>query len=59
MGPSAEVAANIMSRYENQISLIDATYRTMRYELLVCTRTNVGYSIIAQSESAKCISEEL
>ena len=57
---------DLMCRYGNQISLIDATYRTMRYELplfFVCTRTNVGYSIIAQfvvqSESEECIAEAL
>ena len=33
------------------ISLIDATYRTMKYELplfFVYVRTNVGYSVVAQ-----------
>ena len=54
------------TRYGNHISLIDATYRTMKYELplfFVCARTNVGYSVVAQfivqSESVECISEAL
>ena len=57
---------DLMCRYGNQISLIDATYRTMRYKLpmfFICTRTNVGYSIIAQffvqSESEECTAEAL
>ena len=40
-----------MTRYGNHISLIDATYRTMKYELplfFICVRTNVGYSVVAQ-----------
>ena len=56
----------LMARYGNHISLIDATYRTMKYELplfFVCVRTNVGYSVVAQfivqSESVECISEAL
>ena len=55
-----------MTRYGNHISLIDATYRTMKYELslfFVCVRTNVGYSVVAQFivqiESAECITEAL
>ena len=56
----------LLTRYGNDISLIDATYRTMKYELplfFVCVRTNVGYSVVAQfivqSESMECISEAL
>ena len=56
----------LLTRYGNNISLIDATYRTMKYELplfFVCVRTNVGYSVVAQfivqSESVECISEAL
>jgi hypothetical protein len=56
----------LMARYGNHISLIDATYRTMKYELplfFVCVRTNVGYSVaaqfIVQSESVERISEAL
>ena len=56
----------VLARYGNIISLIDATYRTMKYELplfFVCVRTNVGYSVvaqfIAQSESIECIAEAL
>ena len=56
----------LLTRYGNHISLIDATYRTMKYKLplfFVCVRTNVGYSVVAQfivqSESVECISEAL
>ena len=56
----------LLTRYGNHISLIDATYRTMKYELplfFVCVRTNVGYSVVAQfivqSESVECITEAL
>lgn len=56
----------LMARYGNHISLIDATYCTMKYELplfFVYVRTNVGYSVVAQlivqSESVECISEAL
>lgn len=57
---------DLMARYGNYISLVDATYRTMKYELplfFVCVRTNVGYSVVAQfivqSESVECITEAL
>jgi len=49
-----------MARYGNHISLIDATYRTMKFELplfFVCVCTNVGYSVVAQSECAEQITE--
>lgn len=57
---------DVLTRYGNQISLIDATYRTMKYELplfFICVRTNVGYSVVAQfivqSESIEHITEAL
>lgn len=57
---------DLMARYGNHISLIDATYRTMKYELplfFVCVRTNVGYSVVAQfivqSECTEQIAEAL
>ena len=56
----------LLSRYGNTISLIDATYKTTQYELalfFICVRTNVGYSVVAefilQSETAESILEAL
>ena len=53
-------------RYGNTISLIDATYKTTKYELalfFVCVQTNVGYSVVAeftvQSETTENIQEAL
>ena len=55
-----------MREYGNCISLIDATYKTMQYDLplfLVCVRTNVGYCTVAefvtQSETAEATHEAL
>lgn len=57
---------NLLQRYGNNISLIDATYKTTRYDLalfFICVRTNVGYSVVAefitQAEMAEAISEAL
>lgn len=57
---------NLLARYGNTISLIDATYKTTKYELalfFICVRTNVGYSVVAefitQSETAENITEAL
>jgi len=57
---------DLMAKYGNHISLIDATYKTTRYELplfFVCVRTNVGYCVVAdfivQTESAVSIKEAL
>ena len=56
----------LLSRYGNTISLIDATYKTTRYELalfFICVKTNVGYSVVAefvgQSETSNNINEAL
>ena len=56
----------LLKRYGNTISLIDATYKTTRYELalfFICVRTNVGYSVVAefivQGENAENIQEAL
>lgn len=41
---------DLLLKYGNTISLIDATYKTTKYELplfFVCVKTNVGYSIVA------------
>ena len=56
----------LMLTYGNTISLMDATYKTTRYDLplfFVCVRTNSGYCVVAefivQSESAKDIEEAI
>ena len=56
----------LMCKYRNCISLIDATNKTTRYDLplfYVCVRTNVGYCAVAefitQSETASSIGEAL
>lgn len=56
----------LLARYGNTISLIDATYKTTKYDLalfFICVKTNVGYSVVAefvvQSETAESISEAL
>jgi len=53
-------------KYGNTISLIDATYKTTKYDLplfFVCVRTNVGYCVVAefvvQDENAQQILEAL
>ena len=53
-------------RYGNTISLIDATYKTTKYDLalfFICVKTNVGYAVVAefiiQCESAQYILEAL
>ena len=56
----------LLNRYGNEICLLDATYKTTRYELplfFVCVRTNCGYSVIAefivQSEDSEHIREAI
>lgn len=56
----------LMCKYGNCISLIDATYKTTRYDLplfFVCVKTNVGYCTVAefitQSECANSIGEAI
>ena len=56
----------LLERYGNTMSMLDATYKTMKYELalfFLCVRTNVGYSVVAefivQEESAEKIAEAL
>lgn len=56
----------LLERYGNSISLIDATYKTTQYDLalfFICVKTNVGYSVVAefivQSETAENIAEAL
>ena len=56
----------LMKRYGNTISLMDATYKTTKYELalfFIAVKTNVGYSVVGefvvQSETADQIAEAL
>jgi hypothetical protein len=40
----------LLSRYGNEICLLDATYKTSKYDLplfFLCVATNVGYSPVA------------
>ena len=57
---------DLLKRYGNTISLMDATYKTTKYELalfFVAVKTNVGYSVVAefvvQSETAEEITKAL
>ena len=57
---------DLLLKYENIITLIDATYKTTKYDLplfFLCVPTNVNYTTVAefvvQSEAAECISEAL
>ena len=56
----------LLARYGNTTNLIDATYKTTKYDLalfFICVKTNVGYSVVAEfavlSETAESISEAL
>ncbi|XP_043930240.1 uncharacterized protein LOC122804449 isoform X1 [Protopterus annectens] len=56
----------LLKKYGNQITLLDATYRTTRYALplfFLCVRTNVCYTVVAafvtQLETSMCILEPL
>ena len=58
--------SELLIRYGNNLSLIDATYKTTKYDLplfFLCVRTNSKYMIVAefivQSESADSILESL
>ena len=57
---------DLLSRYGNTISLMDATYKTTKYEValfFITVKTNVGYNVVAefvfQSETKDNISEAL
>ena len=57
---------HLMNLYGNEISLLDATYKTMRYELplfFLVVKTNVNYmvvgSFIIQRETTASIQEAL
>ena len=56
----------LLQKYGNTITLMDATYKTTRYDLalfFICVRTNVGYQVvgefITQSETSEQIAEAL
>ena len=58
--------AELLVKYWNTITLIDVTYKTTKYDLVlffVCVHTNVNYTVVAefivQSESAEQIAEAL
>jgi len=41
----------LLDRYGNTMSMLDATYKTMKYELalfFLCVRTNAEYSVVAE-----------
>ena len=41
----------LLARYGNPMALLDATYKTTKYDLalfFLCVRTNVGYSVVAE-----------
>ena len=55
-----------MRKYGNDICLIDATYKTTRYDIalfFICVKTNTGYTVVAefviQDETAEKIQEAL
>ena len=57
---------HILTRYGNQMCLLDATYRTTKYDLplyFLCVRTNVCYQVVGsfviQYENIECITEAL
>lgn len=56
----------LLQKYGNTITLMDATYKTTRYDIalfFICVRTNVGYQVvgefITQSETSEQIAEAL
>ena len=56
----------LLIRYGNTVTLMDATYKTTKYSIplfFVCVKTNVSYSVVAefiiQSETAEYIREAL
>ena len=58
--------SRLITRYGNEITLLDATYKTMRYNLplfFLVVKTNVNYivvgSFIIQKETTECIEEAL
>ena len=56
----------LLAKYGNDISLVDATYKTTRYDIalfFICVKTNVGYTVVAefviQDETADKIEEAI
>ena len=56
----------LLVKYVNDISLIDATHKTTRYDIalfFICVKTNVGYAVVAdfiiQDETAEKSEEAL
>jgi len=57
---------DLLAKFGNTITLIDATYKTTKYEIslfFLSVKTNVGYMVVAEfiisSESAEEIAEAL
>ena len=57
---------DLLKRYGNNVTLLDATYKTTKYDLalfFLCVKTNVGYSVVGefiiQSENVEQISEAI
>lgn len=57
---------DLLKKYGNDICLINATYKTTRYDIalfFICVKTNVGYAVVAefviQEETAEKIEESL
>ena len=57
---------HLLTRYGNQMCLLDATYRTTKYDLplyFLCVRTNVCFQVVGsfviQYENTQCITEAL
>ncbi len=57
---------HLLTKYGNQMCLLDATYRTTKYDLplyFLCVRTNVCYQVVGsfviQYENTQCITEAL
>lgn len=57
---------DLLLHYGNQISLMDSTYRTMKYDLplfFICVKTNCNYMVVAEfivgSENVEAIVEPL
>lgn len=56
----------LLTKYGNQMCLLDATYRTTKYDLplyFLCVRTNVCYEVVGsfviQHENMECVKEAL
>ena len=56
MGLADTMAEGAYDKEGNFVSLIDAKYKTIKYDLplfFLCIRTNAGYSVVAQLSSCQ------